>query len=400
MSEQTTSQQATRKPMTDDELVEKLSAFLAANDDRPKTKDPKEKLAWRRDWTGRLYDAGLAAPNWPIEAGGLGLSTSQQLVYADLMRRAHAPSHPSANSWVVGPAIVEHGTPEQRERFIRPLLRADELWCQGFSEPEAGSDLPSLRTRAVRDGDVYRVNGQKIWTTQAMNSDWMFALVRTGEPGSGRAGITYLLLPMTSPGLDVRPLRDIGGGAHFAEVFFDNVEVPVANRLGAENDGWKVTRTTLGHERGTAFVVNQMRYRRTVEELLTLAQRTGALEDPLLREEVAKILVDVRVLIANGSRMLSRVLAGEEPGPVTSANRLFASEFEQRLNVLGQRLSGDAAVLNSTDPNAFDRGRWAYGYMMSRATTIGAGTAEIQRNTIAERVLGLPRMDQRPSGGK
>ena len=384
--------------MSDEELIERLTAFLAENADRP-TKDPVAKLVWRRDWTARLYDAGLAAPNWPIEAGGLGLTTSQQILYSDLMRGAGAPSHPSPNSWVVGPAIVEYGTPEQIERFIRPLMRADELWCQGFSEPEAGSDLPSLRTRAVRDGDVYRVSGQKIWTTKAVDSDWMFALVRTGPPGSGRSGITYLLLPMTSPGITVRPLRDIGGGSHFAEVFLDNVEVPVANRLGDENDGWKVTRTTLGHERGTAFVVNQMRYRRTVEELLALTHASGALDDPLLREEVAKILVQVRVLIANGSRMLSRVLAGEDPGPVSSANRLFASEFEQRLNVLGLRLSGDAAVLASTDPASFDRGRWSYGYLMSRATTIGAGTAEIQRNTIAERVLGLPRMDQHPAVG-
>jgi alkylation response protein AidB-like acyl-CoA dehydrogenase len=381
--------------MTDAELVQRLGEFLAANDDRYSGKDPAAKLAWRRDWTARLYDAGLAAPSWPIAAGGLGLTTAQQLTYSDLMRRAGAPSHPSANSWVVGPAIVEHGTPEQRERFLRPLMRADELWCQGFSEPEAGSDLPSLRTRALRDGDVYRVNGQKIWTTQATISEWMFALVRTGEPGSGRAGITYLLLPMDSPGITVRPLRDIGGGAHFAEVFFDDVEVPVANRLGAENDGWRVTRTTLGHERGTAFVISQMRYRRTVEDLMAVAARTGALEDPLLREEIAKVLVQVRALIANGSRMLNRVLAGEDPGPVSSANRLFAAEFEQRLSILGMRLAGDRAVLGTSDPAAFDSGRWTYGYLMTRAATIGAGTAEIQRNTIAERVLGLPRMDAR-----
>ncbi|SEG88671.1 Acyl-CoA dehydrogenase [Thermomonospora echinospora] len=371
----------------------RLREFLAAHAGRP-PQDKAERLAWARGFHADLEEAGLAAPGWPVEAGGMGLELADQLAYHQEMTRARAPKHPCGLSFIVAPTLIMHGTPEQRERFLRPLLRADELWCQGFSEPGAGSDLTALSTRAVRvqdsDGDHYLVTGQKVWTTMADQADWMFALVRTGSPGPGGAGISYLLIPMDAEGVTVRPLRDISGGAHFAEVFFDGVRVPAANLVGEENKGWAIARTSLGHERATAFLSDEFRYRRIVDELLSLAARTGAAADPVVRQSLARIEASVRVLASNSRRALDLVLQGSDPGPAASVNRLVKSEFEQELHEVALRVLGPDAVLGNRERTAPERGRWTYGYLMSRASTIGAGTAEIQRNTIAEKVLGLP----------
>jgi acyl-CoA dehydrogenase len=242
----------------------------------------------------------------------------------------------------------------------------------------------------VRDGDVYRVNGQKVWTTMADQADWMFALVRTGVPGRGSDGITYLLIPMDSPGITVRPLRDISGGAHFAEVFFDDVAVPVANRLGEEGRGWSIMRTSLGHERATAFLADEFKHRRTADQILDLLADQNLDSDPLVRQEIALMESGVRAIAANSARALAAVLRGEDPGGVASVNRLVKSEFEQRMHTLALRAAGPYALLGSHSSEAIDGGRWTYGYLKTRASTIGAGTAEIQRNTIAESVLGLP----------
>jgi alkylation response protein AidB-like acyl-CoA dehydrogenase len=267
-------------------------------------------------------------------------------------------------------------------------VRADEFWCQGFSEPGAGSDLTALTTRAVRDGDHYLVTGQKVWTSMADQADWMFALVRTGPPGPD--GISYLLIPMNADGITVRPLRDISGGTHFAEVFLDEVTVPAANLVGEENGGWAIARTSLGHERATAFLADEFRYRRVVDELFALAAGTGAGGDPIVRQSLARVEEQVRVLAANSRRALDAVLRGGDPGPAASVNRLVRSEFDQLLHEVALRVLGPEAVLGNREPTAPERGRWTYGYLMSRSSTIGAGTAEIQRNTIAEKVLGLP----------
>jgi alkylation response protein AidB-like acyl-CoA dehydrogenase len=361
----------------------RLRLFLAEHAERPRLDDPVEKLAWTRAWHGALADAGLAAPNWPPEVGGLDLTPAEQVEYHRLMTEAKAPPHPTPISFIVAPTLIVHGTPVQRERYLRPLLRADELWCQGFSEPGAGSDLTSLTTRAERVGDSYRVNGQKVWTTGGDRADWMFALVRTGPAGPGGAGITYLLIPMSAPGITMRPLRDLTGGKHFAEVFFDDVEVPVENRVGEEGEGWRIARTSLGHERTTAFLSTEYALRRQLGKVTELAVRTGAIEDALVRQELARAEASLRVLAANASRALNELLGGGDPGPLSSMNRLVRAEFEQQLYKLATRIEGPDAVLAG--------GRWVHGYLMTRASTIGAGTAEIQRNTIGEKVLGLPR---------
>jgi alkylation response protein AidB-like acyl-CoA dehydrogenase len=347
-------------------------------------------LQWQRDWAALLSDEGYAAPGWPKEFGGMELPLPQQLVYHEEMTLARVPGHPSANSFIVGPTLIKHGTPEQHDRFLRRLLRADDLWCQGWSEPDAGSDLPSLKTRAVRDGDDYVVTGQKIWTSASVNADWMFALVRTGTPESRQHGLTYLLIDMRSPGLTVRPITDMSGGSHFSEVFFDEVSVPVGNRIGEENGGWSIARTSIGHERSTAFIAQDIRYRRIVRELIELAQENGASKDPLVRQQLAQLEIEVRLLGLNGMRSLSTVLKGGEPGPESSISRLFHGQFEKRLHEVAVDVTGAYGLLDRKDPHSVQRGRWVWGMLRTRASTIGAGTAEIQRNTIGERVLGLP----------
>ena len=349
-----------------------------------------DRIAVARAWHAELVDHQLAAPGWPRDVGGLDLPLADQLDYYRMTTDAGAPPHPCPLSFILAPTLITHGTAAQKDRFLEPLLRADEFWCQGFSEPVAGSDLSSLSTRAVRDGDTYRVTGQKVWTTMADRADWMFALVRTGTGEKPSDGITYLLIPMTSPGITVRPLRDVSGAAHFAEVFLDDVEVPVENRVGDEGAGWSIMRTSLGHERATAFLADEFKYRRTADRVIDLVVAQGLADDPLIRQDVARLESGVQTIAANSARALASVLRGEDPGGVASVNRLVKSEFEQHMHALALRATGPSAVLGSRAPDAVDGGRWTFGYLMSRATTIGAGTSEIQRNTIAETVLGLP----------
>jgi alkylation response protein AidB-like acyl-CoA dehydrogenase len=349
-----------------------------------------DRIETARAWHAELVDHHLAAPGWPHDVGGLDLPLADQLAYYRMSTDAGAPPHPCPLSFILAPTLIAHGTQEQKDRFLRPLLRADEFWCQGFSEPGAGSDLSSLSTRAVRDGDVYRVTGQKVWTTMADRADWMFALVRTGSGEKPSDGITYLLIPMNSPGITVRPLRDVSGAAHFAEVFFDDVEVPVENVVGDEGAGWSIMRTSLGHERATAFLADEFKYRKTADRVIDLVVSQGLADDPGVRQDVARLESGVRTIAANSARALAAVLRGEDPGGVASVNRLVKSEFEQHMHALALRAVGPYAALGSRAPDAVDDGRWTFGYLMSRATTIGAGTAEIQRNTIAESVLGLP----------
>jgi alkylation response protein AidB-like acyl-CoA dehydrogenase len=367
-----------------------LADFRQRRADAASAGSKPDRIDSARAWHADLVDHDLAAPGWPTDVGGLDLSLTDQLDYYRMTTDAGAPPHPCPLSFILAPTLIAHGTQKQKDRFLRPLLRADEFWCQGFSEPGAGSDLSSLSTRAVRDGDVYRVSGQKVWTTMADRADWMFALVRTGTGQKPNDGITYLLIPMNSPGVTVRPLRDVSGAAHFAEVFLDDVEVPVENVVGDEGAGWSIMRTSLGHERATAFLADEFKYRKTADRVLDLVVARGLADDPQVRQDVARLESGVRTIAANSARALAAVLHGEDPGGVASVNRLVKSEFEQHMHALALRAVGPYAALGSRAPDAVDNGRWTFGYLMSRATTIGAGTAEIQRNTIAESVLGLP----------
>lgn len=368
-----------------------LRSFLAEHHPGRPPKGPEARLAHAKAWAVTLVDAGFAAPAWPTRWGGMDLPLGHQLAYHEEITSARVPAHPCPMSFIVAPTVIVHGDEQQRERFLRPLLRADELWCQGFSEPGAGSDLPALQTRAERDGDDYIVTGQKVWTTDAASADWMFALVRTGPPGSRQDGISYLLIDMAAPGIDVRPLRDLTGAAHFSEVFLDEVRVPVSHRVGKEGGGWAIARTSLGHERATAFMAGQLRYRRVVDELFALARSLGRADDPVIRQRLAATEIGVRTVGWNGARVLAEVLRTGSPGPAGTVNRLLLATFEQRLHELAVDLQGASGMLDATDPAAPERGRWTWGFLRTRASTIGAGTVEVQRNAVGEQALGLPR---------
>jgi alkylation response protein AidB-like acyl-CoA dehydrogenase len=381
----------------DEEFRSRLRAFLAEHAPGKPPRDPAGRVAWQKAWAAVKFDQGWAGPSWPKAVGGMDLPFSQQVIYQQEMATARVPAHPGTGLTLVGPTLVTHGTPEQKDRYIRPMLRGDELWAQAFSEPEAGSDLPSLRTTARRDGDSYVVSGQKVWNSNAEIADLFFALVRTGTQESRDKGISYLLIDAHSPGVTVRPLRDMTGSAHFTEIFLDEVRVPVASRVGEENGGWRIARTTLGHERVADALNLAMFYDRVLGELIALAKERGAASDPLVRDRLAEFIIRSRIMQVNAMRAISAIMASGDPGPAASISRLYNSTFEQELHVLATDLLGPQSLLAPEEPGAVQRGRWTRGMLRTRASTIGAGTAEIHRNTIAEQVLGLPRDPAMPA---
>jgi alkylation response protein AidB-like acyl-CoA dehydrogenase len=375
---------------TDEDFRARLRAFLTEHHPGRRPRDPDERRAWQKAWLARLYDAGLAGPGWPREYGGMDLPFARQVIYQEEYHRARLPGPQGTGLGIAAPTIITYASAEQKQRWLRPMLRGDTVWAQGYSEPEAGSDLPALRTTARLDGDHYLVNGQKVWNTHADHADVLFTLVRTGTPESRQKGISYLVIDAHAPGVTVRPLRDLTGGTHFSEIFFTDVRVPVEDRIGAENEGWKLARTSLGHERAAGAMNQAALYRRVLDELVDLARERGLLDDPLVRDRLAEFEVRVRIMRYTGMRTIADILNRGEPGPASSTSRLFITAFEQDLHEFAVDLLGAEGLLVRGDPGAVQRGRWVGGFLTTRASTIGAGTAEIQRNTIAEQVLGLP----------
>ncbi|MFG3293915.1 acyl-CoA dehydrogenase family protein [Streptomyces sp. NPDC048179] len=392
---------------TEEEFRTRLRAFLTEHHPGRGPKDPAERFAWQKEWLATLYDGGYAGPSWPRAYGGMDLPFTRQVVYQEEYARARVPGPLGTGLGIAAPTLIRYATPEQKDRFLRPMLRGDSVWAQGYSEPEAGSDLPALRTTARREGGgpddpgaEYVVNGQKVWNSSADIADVLFTLVRTGPPDSRQDGISYLLIDAHAPGVTVRPLRDLTGDAHFCEIFFDDVRVPVANRVGAENGGWPLVRTSLGHERAAGAMNQAARYRRVLDELIELAHERGATADPLVRDRFADFEIRVTVMRLTGMRTIADIMAKGEPGPASSTSRLFIATFEQELHEFALELLGPYGILGRRDPHAVQRGRWVWGFLRTRASTIGAGTAEIQRNTIAEQVLGLPRDPAMPATGR
>jgi alkylation response protein AidB-like acyl-CoA dehydrogenase len=341
---------------------------------------------------------GWVAIHWPAEFGGRGASLMEQVVYHTELALRKVPAligHIGLS--LCGPTIMVHGTPEQRERFLEPMRTAGHIWCEGFSEPDAGSDLAGLKTRGVIDGDELVINGQKIWTSGAEISDWMFALVRTDPDAPKRHGISFVLVPMDADGLEVRPIRQIGGDAGFNEVFLSDVRVPLDNVVGPLHEGWSVARTTLSHERSTLFMASQLRMAQTLDDIVELTKRStdeagrSRASDPELRRRIARAWIATQLARINGMRNLGRVLAGEQPGPEGAVMKLFGQESEKALYELALDVAGPVGVLDKGAADAPDRGKWVLGYLRTRASTIGGGTSEIQRNILAERVLGFPR---------
>jgi alkylation response protein AidB-like acyl-CoA dehydrogenase len=346
-----------------------------------------------RQWHQTLYAGGWVGIHWPVEHGGRGASPAQVAIYNEELARAGAPAILGrAGVTLVGPTLMAHGTDEQRRRWMPRILAGDDVWCQLFSEPDAGSDLASLSTRAERRGRVYVVSGQKVWSSHARFADWGIALVRTDPSAPRHRGISMLAIPMTAKGVEIRPLRQITGESEFSEVFLDEVEIPVENLIGPEHEGWRVAGTTLANERGASFIWREQVLHEVARALLSQAcAHRGLADDPLVRQQLAQAWIDVEIFRLHNARTLSRLARGEEIGPESSLVKLFWASMSQRFSDTAVALLGSDALLVAGDPHAVDRGRWAFGVLAARANSIMGGTSEVQRNIVAERLLGLPR---------
>lgn len=383
------------------EFRDEFRAWLEANvpKDWPEWREKplEESFSYLRSWQRKLYEGGWAAVSWPREYGGRSATLMQQAIFWEEMARMEAP--PMANALglgLIGPTIIAYGTEAQRKRFIPKILSAEEIWCQGFSEPNAGSDLASLQMEARLEGNNYIVNGQKVWTSYGWIGDWCELVVRTDPTVAKHKGLTVLLVDMKSNGVEVRPLRQMTGESEFNEIFFRDVRVPVENALGKVNDGWNVAVSTLMHERGSYGARLHLLFKRNINRLIELSRtvrRNGhtAAQDPLMRQKLAQCYAEIEIMRLNQLRAFSRITATGIPGPEGSIQKIFWSELNQRVQQLAQELLGPYGQLMKGDPEALDNGLWSYGYLRCRGNTIEAGTSEIQRNIIGHFVLGLPR---------
>jgi alkylation response protein AidB-like acyl-CoA dehydrogenase len=384
-----------------DEVRNWLAANLPKDWERIANADSEnadEWMAFLKGWQRKLYDAGWAGISWPAEYGGRGATINEQLIFTEEMARAKAPNlmNVSIGIELVGPAIIHHGTEEQKKRYLPKILSAEEIWSQGFSEPGAGSDLASLQTRAVVEEEHFVVTGQKVWTSWAEYSDYCILLARTDPEAPKHKGISFLLVDMKSPGITIRPTVQITGEAEFSEVFFDGVRVPRENLVGGLNQGWMVAMTVLMHERGTSAIGYQIRFRSELDELIELAKSRDeaghrASEDPLTRQKLAQAFIEVEILKYNIYRSATEIMRNGKPGPESSIVKLFWSEMDRRQKEAGMEMLGLYSQLVKGSKWAVDHGKWPRAFLWSRAGTIYAGSSEIQRNIIAERVLGMPR---------
>jgi alkylation response protein AidB-like acyl-CoA dehydrogenase len=350
-----------------------------------------------RVWQRKLYDAGFIGLTWPKEYGGRGLTFLEEMVLHEEMALAKAP--PILNILGVGmagPTIVAYGTEEQKKRYPAKILACEEIWCQGYSEPNAGSDLASLQTRAVKDGEHWVINGQKVWTSLAHIADFMMLLARTDPEAPRHKGITYFLLDMKLPGVTVKPLKQLTGDSEFNEVFFDNVRVHESQVLGGVNNGWAVGLTTLMYERLALGFGLQVRLRIALDSLIELARKMdkhgrSVVKDPVIRQKIAQLWIDTECLKYMGARAITKLLKGEVPGPEASAGKMGWVETHQKLQELAMEIEGPYSQILRGSDWAVDGGLWQYTFLRSRANSIEGGTTEIQKNIIGERVLGLPK---------
>lgn len=379
------------------ELRSWLSEAVPAHGVPPARNDWAARREWDTNWQRKMYDAGWAGISWPKAYGGREASLIEQLIYYEEYARAKAP-YVGVNFVGLlhgGPTLIVEGTDAQKEKHIPYILRGEQVWCQGFSEPSAGSDLASLRTRAERDGDHYVVNGHKIWTSFAQVADYCELLVRTDPDAKKHAGISWLILPMNLPGIDVRPLPTLHGEGEFSEVFLDNVRIPVENLVGKENDGWRVTNVTLRFERGTAFAGEMFDLKRWLAEIAAEAQRvtdygTRAWDDASLRREIGHLQAEIDSLWNMLKLSIGQADEAGVPGVGASAVKLFFTELKQRVGDIALRVLG-RAVLGRTDMAGMPVHDFSYEALQSLSMTIAAGSSQIQRKIIGERILGLPK---------
>jgi alkylation response protein AidB-like acyl-CoA dehydrogenase len=379
---------------TDEELREELRAWLLTHPppDVAVAATPEEADVLR-EWQRTLHAGRWVGINWPVEYGGRGASLSQLAIYNEELARAAAPPILGrAGVSLVGPTLMAHGTEEQRLRWMPRILAGDDVWCQLFSEPDAGSDLAGLSTRAERRGETYVVTGQKVWSSYARFADWGIALVRTDPDAAPHKGISMVAIPMDAQGVEIRPLRQITGESEFNEVFLDEVEVSVEHLIGPQNDGWRVANTTLANERGATFVwKEQVLHEVAMEHLSKTCANRGLLGDPLVRQRLARCWIDVELFRLHNQRTLTKLARGDEIGSESSLVKLFWACMSQRLSETAVGVLGPDALLVRGDDDAVDRGRWSLGLLAARANSIMGGTSEIQRNIIGEQLLGLRR---------
>jgi alkylation response protein AidB-like acyl-CoA dehydrogenase len=364
---------------------DELRAWFATNDPGPEPRNEDDNYAWRRDWQRRLAAGGWAGVHWPREYGGRGATITESAIFFEELGRAGAPLPANVLGLLLaGPTIMVWGSDEQKERYLPPILTAEEIWCQGFSEPDAGSDLAALKTRAVKDGDEWVVTGQKVWTSGAQHSKWCMLVARTDQDAPKHKGLTYFILDMEQPGVQVRPLVQITGEPEFNELFIEEARIPDENVLGGVGNGWKVALTTLMNERsGLAFFL-QVRLRQLLDALVEEAAARGLLDDPVMADKLGALHLKAEILRLTAYRGLTAIEKYGQPGPEGSLTKWMWSETNQELAQFAADLLGPEALTTGN--------RWAYELLRSRGNTIEGGTTEILKNIVAERVLGLPRL--------
>jgi alkylation response protein AidB-like acyl-CoA dehydrogenase len=347
------------------------------------------EFAVRKAWERELAAAGWVGISWPAEHGGRDLSLTQQLIFNEDYARAGGPVRTGFfGEQLLGPTIMALGTPAQKERFLGPILRAEEYWCQGFSEPDAGSDMANIKTTAVLDGDQWVINGQKVWTSLGHIADWIFVVCRTDPTATKHKGLSYLLCPIDQPGVELRPIRQLTGTSEFNEVFFTDARTSADMIVGPLHGGWGVAMATLGFERGTAFLAQQLRFAAEYHAVVASARQRGLLHDSLLRQRLADSYIGLEIMRLTGLRTISKLINGGAVGPESSVGKLHWSKWHQRLGELEMDILGADAMVHGSTAEVTDM---QYTFLFSRAHTIYAGSSEIQRNIIGERVLGLPR---------
>ncbi len=370
---------------------DELRAWLRDHHPGREPAGDEASFEFRRDWQRKLHEAGWAGVSWPKDYGGRGATLVEQAIFNEETVRARTPAVANVLGLAMGgPTVIVHGTEEQRRRYLPAILSAEEIWCQGFSEPDSGSDLASLKTRAVRDGDEWVVTGQKVWTTFAHHAKWCMLVARTDPEAPKHKGLTYFLMDMEQDAVQVRPLRQITGESEFNELFIEGARVPDQNIVGGEGNGWAVAITTLMHERATLAFGLQVSVQIALHELLDDAQHARAAngqvatQDPVVRQRIAQLMIESEVLRLNAYRGLSAVMRDGVPGPEGSLGKWHWSEVNQSLTELAMDIAGPRALTAEDE--------WTYRFLRARANSIEGGTTEILKNIVAERVLGLPRM--------
>jgi alkylation response protein AidB-like acyl-CoA dehydrogenase len=370
---------------------DELRSWLQSNHPGQEPQGDEAGFEFRRNWQRKLDEGGWAGVAWPTEYGGRGATLIEQAIFNEEVVRARTPTVANVLGLAMGgPTVIAHGTEEQKKRYLPAILSAEEIWCQGFSEPDSGSDLASLKTRAVRDGDEWVVTGQKVWTTLAHHAKWCMLVARTDTDAPKHKGLTYFLMDMEQDAVQVRPLVQITGEAEFNELFLEEARIPNDNIVGGEGNGWAVAITTLMHERATLAFGLQVQVQIALRQLLEHARSSRGLnggaasEDPVIRQRIAQLMIEAEVLRLNAYRSLSATMRSGVPGPEGSLGKWHWSEVNQTLTELAMDIAGPHAMIAEND--------WTYRFLRARANSIEGGTTEILKNIVAERVLGLPRM--------